>query len=189
MKKIILFLGAVVLGFMLSSCENKKNIAINMFNSYFDQEEAIFSQVEDADAFLEYLDGVDERFDKFYNELNEKCPLDEDDNIIGLSEADNDAAMKVFSDRLDAFAELRDAKGVALYEPYIADLENYWYGDIAEMFDEYETLENIPEEVFNAVNGKYQEKFSLAQKYAMLSDDDQYDRFLYFVADETEDEE
>ncbi len=193
MKKVSLLLGALVLGFVLTSCQNKKDLAVNLFNTFFDEEIASLNQVEDADAFLAYYDAADARFDTFFEKLNQEIPLDENDNIIGLSQEDSDAAMKIYDDRLDAYLEQRDAKGEALYEPFLADAENVLFDEIGALADQYETVEEIPDELFNPLLEKLEAKFDVAEKYVLLSNDEQYDRFLVlsdiFYDDEEEVEE
>ena len=164
-----------------------------MFNTFFDEEIASLNQVEDADAFLAYYDAADARFDTFFEKLNQEIPLDENDNIIGLSQEDSDAAMKIYDDRLDAYLEQRDAKGEALYEPFLADAENVLFDEIGALADQYETVEEIPDELFNPLLEKLEAKFDVAEKYVLLSNDEQYDRFLVlsdiFYDDEEEVEE
>lgn len=177
MKKVTLLLGAIVLGFMLTSCENKKETALNLFNTFFDEELAQLNKVEDADGWMAYYDAASERFDNFFNMLNEKLPLDENDNIIGLSQTDSDEAMKVYDDRMDDYLAQRDAKGAALYEPFINDVENS-FDEIVGLFDQYDNPDAIPDEVFDPLYDKFMEKFDLADQYVLLSDDDQFDRYM-----------
>ena len=177
MKKVTLLLGAIVLGFMLTSCENKKETALNLFNTFFDEELAQLNKVEDADGWMAYYDAASERFDNFFNMLNEKLPLDENDNIIGLKQADSDEAMKVYDDRMDDYLAQRDAKGAALYEPFINDVENS-FDEIVGLFDQYDNPDAIPDEVFDPLYDKFMEKFDLADQYVLLSDDDQFDRYM-----------
>ena len=177
MKKVTLLLGAIVLGFMLTSCENKKQSAINLFNTFFDEEISILNKVEDADAWMAYYDAASERFDNFFTTLNEQVPLDDDGNIIGLKQADSDEALKVYDDRMDDYLAKRDAKGSALYEPFISDLEGS-FDEIMGLFDQYENVEDIPDEAFDPLYENFVEKFDLADQYVLLSDDEQYDRYL-----------
>lgn len=177
MKKVTLLLGAIVLGFMLTSCENKKETALNLFNTFFDEELAQLNKVEDADGWMAYYDAASERFDNFFNMLNEKLPLDENDNIIGLSQTDSDEAMKVYDDRMDDYLAQRDAKGAALYEPFINDVESS-FDEIVGLFDQYDNPDAIPDEVFDPLYDKFMEKFDLADQYVLLSDDDQFDRYM-----------
>lgn len=192
MKKVTLLLGAIILGFMLTSCENKKETALNIFNTFFDEELTELNKVEDSDGWLAYYDAASERFDNFFNMLNEKLPLDENDNIIGMSQADSDEALKVYDDRMDDYLAKRDAKGSALYEPYIDDLENSFM-DIMNLLDQYQSASDVPDEVFDPLYDKFMEKFDLADQYVMLSDDDQYDRYMalvdMFYGDDEESEE
>lgn len=180
MKKITLICGALVLGFFLTSCENKKETAINLFNTFFDEELAALNQVEDADAFLAYYDAADERFSNFYSNLDKQIPINEDDQIIGLSKEDSEAAMQVYEDRLAAYTEARDAKSAALFEPLIQDLEAYWDGPVNELFDQYEDLENVPDEVIEPILDTFEQKFNLADQYIRLSSEEQYNRYLVF---------
>ena len=177
MKKVTLLLGAIVLGFVLTSCENKKATAVNLFNTFFDEEISLLNKVEDADGWMAYYDAASERFDNFFNKLNEQMPLNDDGDIIGLNKADSDEAMKVYDDRLDDYLAQRDAKGAALYEPFISELEGS-FEDIMGLFDQYESVEAVPDEVFDPLYDKFIEKFDLADQYVLLSDDEQYDRYL-----------
>lgn len=177
MKKVTLLLGALVLGFMLTSCENKKESAINIFNTFFDEELAQLNKVEDADGWMAYYDAASERFDSFFEMLNEKLTLDENDNIIGMSKADSDEALKVYDDRMDDYLAQRDAKGAALYEPFITDVEDSFM-EILGLLDQYESAEAVPDEVFDPLYDKFVEKFDLADQYVLLSDEEQYDRYL-----------
>lgn len=193
MKKATLLLGALVLGFVLTSCENKKETALNMFNTFFDEELAQLEKVQDADGWLAYYDAADARFDDFFNMLNEKLPIDENDKIIGLSQADSDEAMKVYDERFDDYLAKRDAKGSALYEPFITDVENSFM-EIVGLMDQYENVDAIPDEVFTPLYDNFMEKFDLADKYFLLSDDEQFDRYyeyydLVYGDDEEESEE
>ena len=180
MKKLTLICGALVLGFFLSSCENKKETAINLFNTFFDEEIAALNQVEDADAFLAYFDAADERFSAFYANLDKQIPINEDDQIIGLSKEDSDAAMQVYEDRLAAYTEARDAKSAALYEPFIQDLEAYWDGPINDLLDQYDDVASIPDDVLNPILDTFEQKFDAADQYVRLSSEEQYDRYLVF---------
>jgi hypothetical protein len=194
MKKVTLLLGAIVLGFVLTSCENKKQTAVNLFNTFFDEELAQLNKVEDADGWMAYYDAASERFDNFFSMLNEKLPLDENDNIIGLKQADSDEALKVYDDRMDDYLAKRDAKGAALYEPFISDLEGS-FDNIMALFDQYEKVEDVPDEAFDPLYDAFMEKFDVADQYVLLSDDEQYDRYMalydmvYGEEEETEETE
>ena len=166
-----------MLGFVLTSCENKKDVAVSLFNTFFDEELAQLNKVGDADSWMAYYDAASERFDNFFEMLNEKVPLNDEGNIIGLNQTDSDAAMKVYDDRMDDCLAQRDAKGAALYEPFISDLEGS-FNDIVNLFDQYESIEAVPDEAFDPLYDKFMEKFDLADQYVLLSDDEQYDRYL-----------
>lgn len=180
MKKITLLFGALVVGLILTSCENKKDMAINLFNTFFDEEVAFLNQVKDADDFLAYYDAADQRFDEFYTMLGEKVPINENDEIIGLSKADSDEAMKVYDDRIDDYLAQRDSKSEVLYEPFVSELENYWNDKMVPMLDSYETANDIPDEVFNPMYDEFEAIFDKAEKYMRLSSDEQFDRFYEF---------
>ena len=181
-----------MVGLMLTSCENKKDMAINLFNTFFDEEATFLNQVKDADDFLAYYDAADQRFDEFYTMLGEKVPINENDEIIGLKKADSDEAMKVYNDRIDDYIAQRDAKSEVLYEPFIAELENYWDNTMVPMLDSYENADDIPDEVFYPMYDELEARFDVAEKYVRLSSDEQFDRFYefydLFYSDEEEEE-
>lgn len=187
MKKVTLLLGALVLGFVLTSCENKKANAINLFNTFFDEEISLLNKVEDADGWMAYYDAASERFDGFFDMLNKEIPLDENDNIVGLSQADSDEAMNVYDTRMDDYLAQRDAKGAALYEPFLTELEGS-FDEMLGLLDQYEDVNAIPDEVFDPLYEKFVEKFDKADQYVLLSNEEQYDRYL-FIADLLSDDE
>lgn len=188
MKKITLIFSALVLGLILTSCENKKDTAVKLFNTFFDEEIAYLNKVEDADAFLTYFDESDKRFDEFYSKLDKKCPLNEEGDFIGMKKEDSDATMAVFDGRMDEYVALRDSKSEVLYEPIVAELENYWYDKMVPMLDQYENTEDIPDEVFFPLYDEFEALFDKAEKYVRLSSNEQFDRFYeyydLFYADE-----
>lgn len=181
-----------MVGLILTSCENKKDTAIKLFNNFFDEEVAFLNQVKDADDFLTYYEESDQRFDAFYDMLSEKVPINENDEIIGLKKADSDEAMNVYETRIDDFLALRDAKSEKLYEPFITELEDYWNNKMVPMLDQYETADDIPDDVFYPMYDEFEAIFDNAEKYMRLSSDDQFDRFYefydLFYGDEDEEE-
>ena len=187
MKKVTLLLGALVLGFVLTSCENKKANAINLFNTFFDEEISLLNKVEDADGWMAYYDAASERFDGFFDMLNKEIPLDENDNIVGLSQADSDEAMNVYDTRMDDYLAQRDAKGAALYEPFLTELEGS-FDEMLGLLDQYDDVNAIPDEVFDPLYEKFIEKFDKADQYVLLSNEEQYDRYLV-IADLLSDDE
>lgn len=177
MKKIKYVLGALVLGFLLTSCESKKDQVINLFNTFFDEEVAALSKVMDADAFLEYFYADSLRYEKLNDTINKDFPVDSLDRFIGMNQQDSDAAWKVFNDREEDYTNQFNSKGAALYEPYISDAENAFL-EMMNFLDQYERIEDVPEDEFNALYEQFLEKFEAAEKYMPVSDTAQYERFL-----------
>ena len=101
--------------------------------------------------------------------MNKDFPLDENENIIGLNQTDSDAAMKVYDDRLNAWAELRNTKGGEFYEGYIAKLENIVNGLADDLVNEKEPAADIDEQILAAYDN--------TDKYVELSTDEQYERY------------
>ncbi|MBR6878469.1 MAG: hypothetical protein IKM95_03680 [Bacteroidales bacterium] len=169
MKKLALILGVVVMGVIMSSCTNKKEAAISAFNAFFDNEVTALKAVDNADAMLDYLKASDSRFEEFFAKMNKDFPLDENENIIGLNQTDSDAAMKVYDDRLNAWAELRNTKGGEFYEGYIAKLESIVNGLADDLVNEKEPAADIDEQILAAYDN--------TDKYVELSTDEQYERY------------
>lgn len=178
MKKFTLIFGAVILGFMLTSCgENKKDGAIKAFNTFFDNETAVLNQIEDAESLLEYYEASDERFTEFYKMLDEKYPIDDNGNFVGLSQEDSDTAMQVYTERNATYEELLLNKGAAFYEPILAEAEDVLFNEIGSLANQYESFEDVPEEVYLPLVEKLAEKYELAEKYFELGNDEQFERF------------
>lgn len=176
-----------MISFVMASCSNKKEAAITAFNTFFDNEVTALKAVDNADAMLDYLNASDTRFSEFFDKMNKEFPLDENEDIIGLSKDDSDAAMKVYDDRLNAWAELREAKGGVFYEAYIAKLEDLVNGLAEDIINDVEPAADIEDQILAAYND--------TDKYLELSTDEQYDRYndidelvqiIYGVEDEEE---
>ena len=177
------------MSFVLSSCTNKKDAVISIFNNFFDQEVTALNNVADADQFLEYLTSADERFNAFYEKMDQDYPLTEDGDFANFSQEDSDAAMKVFDDRYDAYETLRDTKAETMFEPYLAKLEDLVNGLADDLINEVEPAEDIVDQILAAYDD--------IEKYADLGSDDQADRFndtdelvrIIFGLDEDEEQE
>lgn len=191
MKKLTLVLGALVMTFMLSSCSNKKDAVISIMNTFFNEEMTALNNVANADQLLEYIDAAEGRFDAFFNKMDKEYPITEEDEFIGFSKEDSDAAMKVYNDRMDAYLEARETKGAEYYEPYLAEAEAVLYDEIGELVEPYENFEDVPEELSAPLMEKLYDKYSVAKHYVAMSSDEQFDRFyvLYDIFDAEEEAE
>ena len=176
MKKVSLFLGAIVLGFILTSCESKKDQIINMVNTFFDEEVAALNNVKDIDAFLAYFSADSLRYADFYDKLQQEFPYDSTFQFIGMSQKDSYDSWKVFDDRDEDYTDKFVEKRANLYDPYITEAENAFL-KIMDFVDQYENLEDVPEDELNALYDQFLEKFDAAEKYMPVSDDDQYERY------------
>ena len=174
MKKLSLVLGALVMTFMLSSCTNKKDAVIKIFNTFFDKEVASLNEVVNADQFLDFLTASEGRFNEFYAMLDKDYPINENDEFIGFSQDESEAAMKVYTDRLEAFEALRDTKGAELFEPIVVKFEDVVNGLVDDLLNERVVDENIVDEI--------QASYNEIDKYFALGSEEQVDR-LYEVDD------
>lgn len=176
-----------MIGFAMASCgNNKKDAAIAMFNQFFDSEEALLNEVNDIDAMMDYMDADDTRFMDFYAKLDEKFPLNEDGDLMELTKEESDAAMQVYEDRIDAYSTAKMEKCSAFFEPYLAEAEEA-YHHMFELFDEGN------EAGFTEAAQVFEEKFDVAERYADLTDDEQFERFYemynFVYGDDVEEEE
>ena len=190
MKKTVLVLMTLVAGFLLTSCGNsQKKKAIDMFNNFFDKEEAFLNNVNDADAMLEYYNASDARFTEFFAQLDEKFPINENDELIGFSKQDSDDVLAVYNKRLEQFKPLRATKASELVEPYLSDAENAFVNLLALYYDDEQPAEDVAIQAAQ----EFEEKYNLAERYEYLCDEEQLDRFyemFHFVyGDEEEDEQ
>ncbi|MBQ3710641.1 MAG: hypothetical protein II887_08055 [Bacteroidales bacterium] len=196
MKKLALTFGAIVLGFVLTSCgDNKKETVMQLFNTFFDEEVTFLNQVTSAADFLEYDQASDQRLEEFYAKMSQDFPMDENGEIINLGKEDNEEVKKALMAREDAYVNLYDAKRTELYEPYIADLENFWNGELDEFFGQFENEKELTDEKIMPMFQKFEEKFHLADEYVPLSNEEQFERYfniadqVYGDEEETEAEE
>lgn len=177
MKKITLFLGAVVLGFMLVSCGNIKDQAIKELGAYYDNETAEFNKVQNADDFWAYIDAWDSRSSSFFESFNKTYPMDSLMNFVGMSEKDNEELLNFYNECYDKHQKMINLKAFELYEPMLSDAENA-RNDFDAFVDQYDKVEDMPEDQLQAKFDKFCEKFDLASENSGLAQDTkQHDRY------------
>ncbi|MBR3710050.1 MAG: hypothetical protein IKM99_03705 [Bacteroidales bacterium] len=189
MKKLSLVLGALIMTFIMSSCANKKDAVIAVMNTFFNDEMTALNNVANADQLLEYIDAAEGRFNAFFEKMDKEYPITEDDEFIGFSKEDSDAAMQVYNDRMDAYLEARDTKGGEYYEPYLAEAETV-LDELGQVMEPYDSFEDVPEELSAPLMEKLYDKYNVAKHYVAMSTDEQFDRFyvLYDIFDAEEEE-
>jgi len=169
MKKVTLILAALVMGFLVSSCTNKKDEVIKVFNTFFDSEMAALDSIDSPDACLDYYNGYEDRFNEFYAMLDKDFPIDENDEFIGFSKEDSDAAMDVYVTRINEWNEKLNTKCKDYYEPYISKLETLVYNLDEDMENGYEPTDEDIDNILSA--------YEDTDKYVDLASSYQYDRY------------
>ena len=168
MKKFTLILGALVISFIMASCSNKKDEVIKIFNNFFDNEMTALNSVDNADACIEYVKASDARFTDFFTQLDKEFPND-NNGFKGFKTEDNEAAMKVFEDRMGKLQDLMKTKGETYFEPYIAKLEELVYGLAENIEQDVKPADDIADQILAA--------YENTDKYVDLASDEQYERY------------
>ena len=144
MKKLTAFFGAILLGFVLVSCNNNpKEDILKDIDTFFDQEVATLNAIEDADGMVAYLEAYDAKIDEFAQTLDNKYPVNDDNIFVGMSKEEDDAIMAHLDERYDGLWSIINEKGGKMMEPYIVNLETI--------------VENLINDLTNDVNVDYDE--------------------------------
>lgn len=168
MKRVALFLGAVIFSVMLSSCGgNTKEKIYNEVNAFFAQKEAEIQAIDNADDLLAFVNAMDELPEL---EIVGKY-ADENNKIKGLNEEDANKLMDMMHERRAAYLAIEQAKCTEIMEPLITDYE----GIVADLYEDYENdLAEADEEKLE----KWEVIYDQIYDYADIIPDELADRFL-----------
>lgn len=81
MKKLAFVFGALIMGFMLTSCENVKDDIIKDIDAYFTQAEQDLNMIDNAEDFVTFAEVMNDRsdlLDQLSEKYGEKTISDED---------------------------------------------------------------------------------------------------------------
>ena len=168
MKKLALFLGAVILSTMFCSCGgNTKEKIYQEVDTFFTQKEAEIQTIDNADDLLAFVNVMDELPEL---EIIAKY-TDKDDKIKGLSEEDGDKLIDMMHERRATYLEAQTVKCTEVMEPLVADYEAI----IADLYEDYENeLEVADEEKME----KWESIYNQIYEYADIIPEDLANRFL-----------
>lgn len=123
MKKLTLIIAAMVIGFVMISCDttNKKEIITKAVDEFFANAEQKLSTINTAEDFMLHFQEFKASKDVFVQELFADY-VDEDGNIKGFSEADLEEIKNYIFDRTSAYNKMEGAKAAEFIEPL---LDNY----------------------------------------------------------------
>lgn len=182
MKKVTLFLGAIVLGFILTSCESKKDQTINMINAFFDQEIAELNQTTDLKSFYEFDSISNDAFTDFEDKLDNMC--DPKMDFIGMNAEEDSIVWDVFNKRVDDWYNLYSQKQKEYYEPLFSELESA-YNELDNLVEEYGgDVETVPDELYDPLYDNFMEKLNQNKKYWSVFDENQFARLIEMFGNE-----
>ncbi len=168
MKKLSLVLGALVLGFLLTSCgTSTKDKIYKDTDEFFTQKEAEIQTIDNMDDLLAFVSAMNENPEL---DLVDKY-TDEEGNIIGLTEQDSDELIDMMMERRDAYKVIEEAKCIELTEPLVEDYENI----IASLYEDYEA--DLPEAEEQKM-AEWENLYGMIDHYYDIIPDTLYKRFL-----------
>ena len=152
MKKLTVILAAVVLGFVMMSCDNtpKKEVITKAVDEFFTAAEQELTSISTGEEFMTHFTEFEERKDDFVQELFADY-IDEEGNIKGISNEDMEAIQSFMYDRASAYNKVEAAKAAEFLEPAIATYEdaiNALYEAVSQgqpvegLVDQFEAAEN-----------------------------------------------
>lgn len=168
MKKVSLFLGAVLLGFMVSSCGEPTHEKIyKEVDAMFTQKEAEIKAIDNADDLLAFVVAMNETpelevLSKYANA---------DDELVGLTAEEADQLFDRMLDRRGIYEAVQEEKCTELMEPLVAEYEKV----VADLYEDYEN--DVPEPD-TAMIDKWSELYDQIYKYAEIIPEALADRFL-----------
>lgn len=140
MKKLAFAFGAIIWGFMLTSCgEPIKDSIIKEIDNYFTAAEQQLSEIDNSEDFLAFANAMSDRSDLLET-------LDEKYGNKPISEEDNEAVMNYASERATAYNHKEADKAAEYLTPAIENLE----AALEELYAEFQAGEGFSEEtIFN----------------------------------------
>lgn len=124
MKKLTLIIAALVMGFVMTSCDttNKKEIITKAVDEFFANAEQKLTTINTGEDFMLHFQEFEASKDVFIQELFSDY-VDEDGNIKGFSEADLEEIKNYIFDRTSAYNKVEGEKAAEFMEPLVANYE------------------------------------------------------------------
>lgn len=152
MKKLTLAIFAVVIGFVMASCDNvsPKETIMKATDTFFTQAEEKLSTIENGEDFMAFFDAFKTDKQDFIQQAFADY-VDEEGNIKGISDSDMEEIQKYMYDRATAFNKVEADKAAEFLTPAIENYEaaiNALYEAVATgqstegLVDQFEAAEN-----------------------------------------------
>lgn len=125
MKKLTLAIFAVVIGFVMASCDNvsPKETIMKATDTFFTQAEEKLSTIENGEDFMAFFDAFKTDKQDFIQQAFADY-VDEEGNIKGISDSDMEEIQKYMYDRATAFNKVEADKAAEFIAPIIERYEN-----------------------------------------------------------------
>lgn len=148
MKKLTLAIAAIVMGFVMASCDttSKKDTIMNSADEFFTQAEEKVQAIESGEDFMAYFQQfADEKADFLQKTFGPY--MDEEGNVKGFTEEEWDEIQNFIYDRATAYNKVEGAKCAEFLTPAIERYEKA----VDAFWAKYQAGENLDEETFNAM--------------------------------------
>lgn len=168
MRRVALLLGAVLIGFMVSSCgEPTQEKIYKEVDMMFTQKEAEVKAIDNADDLLAFVNAMNETPEL---EILRKYANDNDE-LEDLTAEEADKLFDRMLERRSVYEAVQEEKCTEILEPLIADYEKV----VADLYEDYENDVPEPDE---AMIDQWSKLYDQVYQYADIIPDALADRFL-----------
>ena len=124
MKKVTLAIAAIVVGFVMASCDgtSPKEKIMKSVDEFFVQAEQNVQNVASGEEFMNYFSDFEIQKSKLIENLFDPY-TDKDGYITGISDSDMEEIQSYIYDRATAYNKVEGAKCAEFLEPVIANYE------------------------------------------------------------------
>ena len=124
MKKLTLIIAALVLGFVMTSCDttNKKEVITKAVDEFFANAEQKLATITSAEEFMLNFQEFEASKDDFIQNLFADY-VDEEGNLKGFTEEDVEEITNYIFDRTSAYNKVEGEKAAEFIEPLVSNYE------------------------------------------------------------------
>ena len=154
MKKLTLILGAVVLGFVLSSCtKNPSENILKQVNDFFTQAETKINAIDNAADLVNFVHSFADEKEQFGQKLDETFGKDENGIYKGMTAEGMEQLMNSISERATEYNKIEYAKCGEIMKPYIEKFD----GIVKALVAQREAGEEFQDETVDQLKSAYED--------------------------------
>ena len=155
MKKITLALCALIMGFVMASCNNvsPKDGIMKDVDEFFTQAEQEITSIDNAAELVDFVFSMPEKKEKLVQLIADKYGVDEEGNFKGIHGDDAEELEKFLNERATKYNEIEYDKCGEIMAPYIDNFTNFVDG----LYEKYQQGVEPTEEELDVIQAMYDE--------------------------------